>query len=241
MTDYLRLSICCYAFSLFSGIAAGQPTAGITSLSDTSVSRQADWNAIKIYHRFMGEESRLFNGLEHYGYLPFNSGHPYFMVDSMQNGSIRYEDAWYRDVPLLYDIVRDELITPNKVGDLVSLSRQKVNEFYLPGHHFINVSGEYYDLLCSGKMDLRARRIKRVVESIENQQVIRNIEYGDRYEIMLDGERHSIGTLHSLLMFMKENKKEVNQDLRRKKIKYRKGHERALVEAVTYYNQIHPQ
>jgi hypothetical protein len=240
MTDYLRLSICSFALSLLSGLAAAQPAAGVTSLPDTAVSRQANWNAIEVYHRYMGEESRLYNGIEHYGYLPFNNGHPYFAVDSMQNGSVRYENAWYRNVPLLYDIVRDELVTTNTVGDLVSLSGIKVNEFYLPGHHFINIANEYYDLLALGKIVLEARRIKKVEESIENLQVIRNIHVADRYDVVVNGERHSIGNLHALLAFMKDSKREVNQDLRRKKIKYRRTHEQALVEAVTYYNQIHP-
>ncbi len=240
MTDYLRLSICSFTLSLFSGIAFSQP-AGVASLADTAVSRQANWSAIEVHHRYMGEESRLYNGLEHYGYLPFASGHPYFMVDSMQNGSVRYENAWYRNVPLLYDIVRDELVTANPTGNLLCLSSVKVNEFYLPGHHFVNVSGIYYDLLAPGKITLEARRIKTVEEAIESLQVIRNIHADDRYNVVVKGERHSIGTLHALLAFMKDSKREVNQDLRRKKIKYRKEHERALVEAVTYYNQIHPQ
>jgi hypothetical protein len=241
MTGYLRLFLFMSAFSLFFAHADAQPAAGATTLSDTAASRMATWNAIEVYHRFMGEGSRLFNGPEHIGYLPFHSGHPYFQIDSVQTGSVRYEDAWYRDVPLLYDIVRDELITPNLYGEPISLSNEKVNEFYLLGHHFIKTAGEYYDLLCSGKIILEVRRAKRIQESIELMQVIRDIQYTDHYYILKDGERYSIGNLRSLLALVKDKKKEINQDLRRKKIKYRRDHEQALVEAVTYYNQTFPQ
>jgi hypothetical protein len=237
MTGYLRLPIFLSILSLFFSIARAQPEAGTTTLSDTTATRLATWNAIDVYHRYMGEDSRLLNGPEHVGFLPFASGHPYFLADALQTGSVRYEGIWYRDVSLIYDIVRDELVTPNQVGDMIVLSSVKVDEFTLAEHHFITSGGLYYDRLCSGRMDLEAKRIKRILESIEQLQVIRNIQYSDQYFVILNGERHSINNLRSLLALIKDKKKEVNQDLRRKKIKYRKDHERALIEAVTFYNQ----
>jgi hypothetical protein len=235
MTGYLRLLLFSCALVLSFRTARAQ-----APLTDTAASRLAVWNTIVVYHRFMGTESRLANGREHIGFLPMN-GHPYFQEETAQIGSIVFEDAWYRDVPLLYDIVRDEIVAPTPTGDMVSLADNKVSEFYLLGHHFIKASTGYYDLLCSGRIILEAKRIKRVVESIEGLQVVRNIEYADHYYAVRDGVRYSIGNLRSLLALMKDKKKEVNQDLRRKKIRYRKQHEKALVEAVTYYNQSFPQ
>ena len=254
MTGFLRLFISSCALALSYGTVfaqspgsqpgGGQSDPGLSTgappLSDTAASRLAAWNTIDFYHRFMGEESRLLNGYEHLGFLPMN-GHPYFQEDNPKIGSIVYEGVWYRDVPLLYDLVRDEVVTEKDNGNLISLYGQKVSEFYLLDHHFISTPTGYYDLLCSGRINLEAKRVKRVLETIENLQVVRNIQYSVHYFVIRDGEWHPIGNLRSLFALLKDKKKEINQDLKKKKIKYRNDHKKALIEAVTYYNQSLPQ
>lgn len=231
MTGYLRLYILLYALTLSFGAAQAQAI-----LADTAASRLAALNTIEVYYNFMGPESRIYNGIEHIGYLPMN-GHPYYLEETPQTGSVVYENIWYRHIPILYDIVRDELVTSTPNGELMSLASEKVDEFFLQGHHFIKTSTGYYDVLCPGPLTLEAKRIKRVLESIEGMAIVRNIEYSDHYFLVRDGVRHPIGNLRSLLSFMKNKKKEINQDLKRKKIRYKKQPEAALVEAVTFYNQ----
>ena len=231
MTGYLRLHTLIGALLFFIGTSRAQ-----TILPDTAASRLAALNTIEVYHSFMGPESRHYNGIEHIGYLPMN-GHPYYLEDTAQTGSIVYENIWYRHIPILYDIVRDELVTPTPNGELMSLASAKVNEFFFLGHHFVKTSTGYYDVLCSGSLILEAKRIKKVLETIEGMTIVRNIEYTDHYFLVRDGVRHPINNLRSLLSFVKDKKKEINQDLKRKKIRYKKQPEAALVQAVTYYNQ----
>ena len=232
MTGYLRLSLLLCALSLSFGTLRAQEI-----LSDSAASRMAAMNTINSYHQFMGDESRLYNGIEHYGY-PTLKGHPYFLQDSMHTGSLVYEDCWYPDVQLSYDIVRDELVTLSLNDDLTSLAANKVKEFFLLGHHFINTPIGYCDLLCSGKLTLQAKRIKRILEVIEDFTIVRNIEVDNQFYILKDGVSYPIGKQSSMFALMKDKHKEINQDLRRKKIKYRKDRESALIEAVTFYNQL---
>jgi hypothetical protein len=235
MTGYLRLLISLSAMTLSFGVTRAQGH-GQEALPDTAISRLAFMNTIAVYHHFMGPESRLNNGIEHIGYLPMN-GHAFFETQTAQTGSIVYEGIWYPDVPILYDIIRDELVVPSPSGELFVVAPEKVKEFYLPGHHFINASPGYYDLLCTGTITLLAKRSKKILESLEGSEIVRSIEYHDNYYVEKDGVRHSIGNLRSLLSLMKDKKKEITQDLKKKSIRYKKQPEQALVEATQYYNQ----
>jgi hypothetical protein len=237
MTGYLRLFIPFALLALSFGPSNAQSVTGPQALSDTTALRLAKLNTIGIYHRFMGDQSRLLNGYEHVGFLPLTNGQPYFQEETPQTGSIVYEGAWYRDIPLMYDLVRDELITITPGNNRIVLSSEKVSEFFLLGHHFIKTMAGYYDLLATGKMNLEVRRVKTIQERTEAQAIIRNIEHAEHYYIVQNGVSRPIGNLRSLLALMKDKKSEINQDLKKKKIKYRKDHEGALVEAVTYYNQ----
>ncbi len=122
MTGYLRLLISFLFFVLSFGSAHAQSVTGPQPLPDSTALRQARLNTIEIYHQFMGEQTRLLSGYEHVGFLPLTNGHPYFQEDSPQTGSIIYEGAWYRNIPLMYDLVRGELITLTPGSDRIVLS-----------------------------------------------------------------------------------------------------------------------
>jgi hypothetical protein len=205
-------------------------------LSDTASARLAADRAVKIYDEFMGGQSRLYNGIEQVGYLPMN-GHPYFNAEDVRNGSIVYEGVCYRDVPMLYDIVKGQVLVANRNNNLLGLTNEWITEFFLDGHHFVNTSSGYYDLMCTGAVSLMVKRQKTIKETIEGMTIVRNVEDHTRYYILRDGVYHPIGSLRSLLALLHDRKKEINLDLRKKKIKYRRGPEAALVEAIRYYNQ----
>ncbi len=241
MTDCLR-SFGLASLILSCALAQAQPSLPDTASGqpDTLSSRLANDRATKLYDDFMGGQSRLYNGIEQVGYLPM-TGHPYFHVEDLRNGSIDYEGVYYRDVPMLYDIVKGQVLVANRNGNLLGLSNEWIREFFLDGHHFINTSSGYYDLMCSGNVSLMIKRKKSIAESIEGMSVVRTVEDHTLYYILRGGVYHPIGNLRSLLALLHDKKKEINQDLRKKKIKYRKAPEAALVEATRYYNQtFHP-
>jgi hypothetical protein len=241
MTCYLR-SLVFFGFLVLAVRPANaQSDAGSLPLPDSTVLRLAESNTIDIYRQFMGEQSRLFNGYEHVGFLPMTNGQPYFQEDALRIGSVVYEGGWYRDVPMMYDLVRDELITTTPNNARITLSNDKVAEFFLLGHHFIRTPGGYADLLVNGKIKLEVRRIKVIQERTDGLQIIRNVEQADHYYIVQDGVSRPIGNLRSLLALLKDKKKEITQDLKRKKIKFRKDREGAFIEAVSFYNQSIPQ
>jgi hypothetical protein len=128
---------------------------------DTAVARLATTRTIQAWHDFIGAQAPLYNGIEHIMY-PRMTGHPYFDQEGMQYGSIVYEGILYRNIPMLYDLVRDQPIVFNREGYMLGLSREKVKEFSLSGHRFIHTPSGFYDLLCSGTITILAKRTKSI-------------------------------------------------------------------------------
>jgi hypothetical protein len=230
MTGFLR-TLQLIILVLLTGMARAQQF-----LPATTAPGGALGSAIQSYHDFMGPQSLVYNGREPADY-PQMKGHPYFVMEGVQKGSVVYDGILYQDLPLLYDLVKDHLIVFNYAGDQISLATEKIKEFSLPGHRFMQIAGLYYDLLCSGKVILLSRRIKTIEESIVDLQVVYTASEKDKYFIVRDGVSYSVGNLNGLLDLLKDKKKEIRQDLRKRKIRYRKDHERALVAATQYYNQ----
>jgi hypothetical protein len=79
-------------------------------------------------------------------YDPKN-GHPFFQSDKILKGEIIYHEILYRDQPLQYDLLRDEVITEHVSGRQIILVREKISEFSLEGHVF----RQFPDLIKSGQ------------------------------------------------------------------------------------------
>jgi hypothetical protein len=204
-------------------------------LSDTTAGRLAAEQTVSNYRDFMGSQTRIYSGTEQIGYLPL-VGHPYFLDDSTHTGDIVYEGVLYRDIPILYDIVKGRLIITDSSHNLIGLSEERIAGFELLGHHFIQTPNGFRDVLASGSVTIWVKREKRIDETIENLHVVRTVYEEDHYSVVIAGVEHRFGNLKSLLRLLKSGKKEIQRDLRSKGIKYKKDPERAIAEAAKYYN-----
>jgi hypothetical protein len=204
-------------------------------LADSAAVREATDHAIKNYRDFVGTQARVYNGVEQIGYLPL-IGHPYFQEQTAEIGSLIYEGVSYRAMPMLYDLIKDQVILLDSGGNLLGLSGYLIKEFDLQGHHFIQTDHGFCDVLYSGPVTILAKRHKIIEESIENIKVIRTVYEHDRYFAVQDGVYHSFSNMRSLIKLLKKNKKELLKDLRSKGIKYKKTPEPAYIEVADYYH-----
>lgn len=203
--------------------------------------------AVSAYHLSMDKESKLYSGPEHIGYHPKMIGSAYFGSDTWQNGSVYYDDILYRDVPMKYDEVLDKAVVQHFNGVFkLELNTDQVKWFTLGGHTFIklnadagnNIKAGFYDLLVSGKITVLAKRIKLVTEFIEGNELNRRIDSRPVYYAVKDGVYKPISTKRSLFNILADQRKEVQQYLRKNKIKFKRKSEYAIVKAVEYYNQL---
>jgi hypothetical protein len=216
---------------------------GVTGqLTRDSAVLQAETRAIAVYHTYMGDQAPVYNGIMDLSYVPDLQGSPYFHSNELVKGAVFYDGIQYSDISMRYDLVRDQLIIGGRTGNLTILFRDKVEEFSLYGHLFKRISqGDlqgFYDLLCSGKVQILARRTKKIEESIIGTELIHKISATDLFFAVKDGQFHSIGNERGLLRLMSEKKEEVSQFIRSNRIKFRKDPEQAIVKITAYYNQL---
>jgi hypothetical protein len=226
---------------------------GILAQSKDSVlSSLQKKKAISVYYQSLQQQSGLYNGSEYVPYVDMlKEGHPYFDTSKMVNGSVYYDGMSYTNVPMLYDIVRDELIILhfNKVFFL-QLIKSKTESFEILEHSFVHLGRDstkkegvrdgFYDLLYNGKIKLYAKREKVIQETIPNMTIERKIYSKNRYFIFKKDHYTEVYGKKSLLNFFDDKKTMLKQSLKKQKIKFRKQRERAITAIVEQYDLINP-
>jgi hypothetical protein len=214
---------------------------------DTALHENA-LNAISAYYEKLGQESPLYNGSEYLEYAyTLQEGHPFFQMADFVAGDINLNGMIFRGVPILYDIVKDQVIIQDfQRVYKINLPADKVEWFSVLGHQFIHIARDsadqvktgFYDQLYKGKIALYAKREKKIIEKYSNIQISKVVVSQNVYYIKKDGIYHTIKSKSSLLAVLKTKKKEVQQYWKTNDIKFKREPERAMIMAVRYYDQL---
>lgn len=209
--------------------------------------KQVTENTIKAYQKAIGEQSRLYRGLGFEFYDVLSPSNPYFK-DSLAftNGTVNYDGAVYKNVPLLYDLHKQLLVTYLYNGvSKISLFNDHVTEFDVRGHHFINYKPDsvnrkmdagFYDEIYSGKHRLLVRRIKSRQEESLTLKII--FIPKTEYYIKMGDKYIAVNSKGKLLDVFKEKKKELKKYISNANLDFSENKERAILNTVTYYDQI---
>lgn len=206
--------------------------------------------AIRAFHQSAGQQSQLYNGRIHIAYPVNLIGSAYYLSNDPQSGAVEYDHILFSDVPLRYDEVRDKVVVQHfNVVSAFELVSERVSRFWLGQHAFIRLVQEpadtdhtpatgFYEVLCTGKVTLLARRKKGVTDFIESMEVKQRIDLKESFFAKAGDVYYPVNTQRSLLAVLSDRKKEVQQYLKRSGPKFRKEPENYLVRATTYYNQL---
>lgn len=226
-------------------ITAGYSIKAQDISADTSFVRAASTNAVSLYYQFTDKQARLYNGTEHLGYPSSYIGHAYFLTNELQKGNLVYDGLAFKDVPMLYDIYKDELIILHFNNyTKIALLNEKLQTFLLNGHQFVYIVRDslrvplatgIYDKLYSGSITAYAKRSK-IVEERVTDHIEREFTEHISYYILKNGTYHTVKTYKGLLNVFKDRSREIRQYLRKNDIKFRKNPEAAIVNAATYYD-----
>lgn len=236
---------CCFALLLFyiPSQSKGQAPA------DTGVVQIQRSNATGLYYQSLQQQSGLYNGSEYVQYINLlKEGHPYFDTSALTSGNVHYDGLAYSNVPMLYDIITDELIIRhyNKVF-LVQLIRSRIDSFSMQGHHFLHLGKDsiaegiregFYDRIYNGGIKLYVKRKKVIRESIPDMQVERRVFPDDSYFLYMNGVYHNVHSESSILKLMKDKRSPVKQTLRKHKVKFRKNREYAMKLMAEQYDAL---
>lgn len=220
--------------------------------ADTALLSLQKKNAVALYYQSLQTQSGLYNGSEYVPYVNMlKDGHPYFDTTQMLPGSVFYDGMLYNNVPMLYDIIRDELIIQhyNKVFYL-QLIKSKIDSFNLMSHAFVhmgrdstgknNLKEGFYDLLYNGKIKLYVRRFKTIQETIPDFTVERRVYAHTRYFIYKNDTYNEVYSQGSVLHLFDDKKTQLKQALRKQHIKFKKQREYAIETMVQQYDALNP-
>lgn len=201
-------------------------------------------NAVRSYYNYTGNQSRLFNGINHTGYISGIMGLAYYVNDTMDIGSITYDGMFYDKVPMLYDIYREEVVILHFSGLKISLLSEKTKEFNFRNHIFkrivydslakSSVPTGFYDIVYQGDFTMMIRRSKTYEEKVADI-VSREFKDNDKYYFFRNGAYRSFRGQHGLLSVFKDHAGAVRRYLRKRQITFRFTPELAIVEASKYY------
>ncbi|HUS02987.1 MAG TPA: hypothetical protein VMY77_14715 [Chitinophagaceae bacterium] len=218
----------------------------LNSISDSSVIN----NMINIYEKEIGQQSHLYNGKEYQNYAyRFREGNPFFIWDTWQKGNVSYDGTLYKDIFMLYDIVRDEVVIQhfNNISR-INLSKSKVASFTLPGHTFIHISPDsihssfikngFYELLYAGKDSLLAKRTKDMQILYRATAAELKVFGRQIYYLKKDDKYYPVNNEHSFLRLFDYNKKEIRKYKKLNKLNYKKDPENTMVKIMSYNDQL---
>ena len=223
-------------------------------IADTSGKAFALHNAVNLYHRFLSPENGLYDGSEYtyYIYYPYtiNEGHPFFQTKDFDTGSVFYNNMLYEKVPLLFDIVHEELLIndPSHIF-IIRLNTARIGWFIISGHTFVHLFSDsinhtvlnpgFYDLLYNGNTSLFKKVSKVLMENTASSEGIKEyIAESDEYFIKKNKQYYRIKNKKSLMLIVNSNKKEVEQFIRKNKLNLKKDLDNSLVKIVAYYDGI---
>jgi len=201
--------------------------------------------AIDIYSSGIGEQSEIYNG-EIYNIRPVaTKGSPYFLDAAFTvPGMIRYNGTLYKNVPLLYDIFANQMVAAQRNVFFV-LRADKLSDAYFSGHHFINLVNQtgklspgYYDELYEGRSQVLVKRAREVKRLAATQTVEVSYFNSDVIYIRKAGAYFEVDGKGSVLSLFKDKKKELNQFLKDKGVRYGDNREASIVLLANYYDQL---
>lgn len=190
----------------------------------------------------------LYNGIDHPGYLRSIKGTAYLDSEEFAKGQVKYDGVWYT-IPMLYDLYSENLIlTHFNKYNRISLINEKVDQFILHGHLFRNflVTGSQQmapkglcEVIYEGdSISIYAKKRKLLNERSTIQGLERDFSSYNQYYMMVNGSYHIVKSKGDMFALMGSKKREVVAELRKKKIKFRKNTEEALITASKIYEKI---
>ncbi|WP_028980177.1 hypothetical protein [Sporocytophaga myxococcoides] len=206
-------------------------------------------NAIGLYKGAIKENLGLYSGSLYVGLTVKTKGFPYFKNEKVTVGNILYDDLYYQNVLLLYDILRDEVIVEDYSKlNLLKLSGEKISQFSFPGHLFIKLTKDtsehsipetgFYELLNNGKTKVYVKRKKTMQEVNSNGIIINEIEEKDYYYINIGNEYFPVKSKASLLNVMKEHKKELARYMKSFDFKFSANREKSILLLVEEFDKL---
>ena len=205
--------------------------------------------ALALYDSATIESQNLYNGKQYYVYDSREVEHQFFLTEDWTMGSVFYDGQQFEQVPLLYDIVKDQLVARYRHGfGNVTLQNPKVRSFTMAGHDFVRVEADtgrveglrtgFYDQLYNGKTKVLARRRKERLTQLSETKMTIEFPVKDQLYIYKDGEYQPVRSKRSVLVLLPEHKRFLRRELRKQNLSFSQNREESVVAMATRYDEL---
>jgi hypothetical protein len=179
-------------------------------------------------------------------YSSSDEEHPYFSIDDWTFGSIVYWHELYENVPVMYDLSTDQVITEHNRGNAIKLFGEKVDGFIISDHIFErlrsngkdNITEGFYEKLYGGPSKVYAKHQKMYREELTSKEVIRHFEETSRYFVLKDSALNFVKTKSSIIDVFEDRKQEVKTFIKKNKIRFREKKGAAIVRVAEFYDSL---
>jgi hypothetical protein len=233
---------------LFAILTLSLSSAG-QQVSDTSFRQKSLSNVIQFYYSAIGLQAHLYNAPLYEPYpRAFTDGHQFFKTAAFSNEMVFYDGLQYFNIPLQYDIIRDEVIMVYPIGNyFLNLIKEKIDSFSLFNHSFIKIktngnisapaAGFYEQLYSSPAISFFAKRTKLIQEVSGRSSIDTRVFDRSHYYIKKDNGYHTVKNKNSLMDLLKDKKTEMQQYIKENKLRF-KNFEADVLQTLRYYNQL---
>lgn len=201
--------------------------------------------ALSYYQKAIGENIPYNEGREFPGYGIKLDGHPFFASDQLSEGDIVYDGTLYTGVPMLYDLVADEVVVrPPGSQYLVRLSREKVPSFRFRGEEFFRADPDssgtrYFQSIYKGDVRVFARKKKQLNHVTTSERAIDRFDEYDDYFILREGEIVRVSGKGSVLKSFRDKREEIKALIAKEDLSFKKDPEAFLKRCAAAYDQSH--
>jgi hypothetical protein len=205
-------------------------------------------NARAFFQNQVKENAHLYTGKEFINYSVNIKGYPFFETDQMQTGSVFYDGTLYENIPLLYDIVAQEVIINRYNSDeRIRLLNEKIKYFIFDGHRFENIfsaegrgeniTNTFYDIMSTGKASVLVKRIKHIKNGIRAEDPTSFVEEDELY-VRNGNNLYAIDGKSSALQAFGDKRDMIKIFIRKNKFRFKKNMEKELALTAEYYSTL---
>lgn len=211
--------------------------------AEVAASQSAIDFAIRVHTKALGGQSSLYNGTEYTEYRPIDNEHPY-LIDDWTDGDVNFDGEIFNQVPLLYDLSIDRLITEHMYSkNRILLTAEKVRGFTLEGRKFVYLRGAslpagYYEVKYDGKTKVYVRWQKSMQERYTVSQLVRVFEEKQSYFIFKDNQYFPVKSKKSALAVFGDRKSEIKKHLSKSGVHYNDDRATGIAAMAHHFDSI---
>lgn len=232
----LLLFQCCVANAQLSGVDSANYHQALTSAKNT-------------YLTFVGAEALIYNGplFKPYNYT-LAEGSQYFIPTQSPLGKVLYNGIMYANVPLLFDVLNNKLITTQTVSNQsFEIITDHVSYFELDNHKFFHLQNPpakkmlagFYEIHYEGKKScVYEKHVKALNEELGEKYKKYVIEDNSIFYIKKDGKYQKVEKMKSLYRIYENHEAELKSFAKNTGLSLSKITVATLIKIAAYFDTL---